>query len=119
MLADGFVLTSDVEWAYRRAVLLRQAATVVVDDFKVQQECAAYFQANFEPSLSCASEQRIGKAGDGGKCGCATLIASVSFTLPMQRALWLALAATMTLVLKRPFTLNLGRQIFTQGGRQK
>eukprot|EP00045_Choanoeca_perplexa_P014800 m.176446 g.176446 ORF g.176446 m.176446 type:complete len:371 (-) comp16799_c0_seq1:81-1193(-) len=65
----GYICDSNEAWQLRKTTLKHQAATVVLTS-AASQSCAAYFQINFEPSLSCSSEQRLGPAGDGGKWVC-------------------------------------------------
>ena len=84
----GFICDSDENWARRKAVMLQQAGRVLFTTEALRSP-SHYFQANFEPSLSCATERRIGEcfacmqaklsqswpitlgeAGDGGKWVC-------------------------------------------------
>ena len=63
----GFLEYSDSQWgkmvAVHRAQSRRQYGRATTDG-------KTYFQYNWEPTLSCALEQRIGSMGDGGKWVC-------------------------------------------------
>jgi len=63
----GFLEYSNSQWekmvAVHRAQSLRQHGSTSTDG-------KTYFQFNWEPTLSCAFEQRIGSMGDGGKWVC-------------------------------------------------
>jgi hypothetical protein len=56
----GFICETDEGWSIRKAALLRQAGMVVLTS-AASKSCASYLQTNFEPSLSCAFEQRLGE----------------------------------------------------------
>jgi hypothetical protein len=65
--SSGFLEYSDKQWlrmrAVHRAQSLRQRGLQ-------SQVGKTFFQYNWEPTLSCAFEQRIGMVGDGGKWVC-------------------------------------------------
>ena len=65
--SSGFLEYSDKQWmrmrAVHRAQSLRQRG-------RKSQVGKVFFQYNWEPTLSCAFEQRIGVMGDGGKWVC-------------------------------------------------
>ena len=60
---NGYICVSDDEWRIRKATLLHQAARVDLSEAVVgvgTTPCSHYIQTNFEPSLSCEAEQRLG-----------------------------------------------------------
>ena len=63
----GFLEYSDSQWgkmvSVHRAQSQRQHGNTATDG-------KTFFQYNWEPTLSCAFEQRIGRKGDGGKWVC-------------------------------------------------
>jgi hypothetical protein len=65
--SSGFLEYSDKQWTRMRAVHRAQSLR---QRGRQSQEGKEYFQYNWEPTLSCAFEQRIGAMGDGGKWVC-------------------------------------------------
>jgi hypothetical protein len=58
---DGYICVSDQSWRLRKANLLHQAGVVELSRSAVSTTpCSDYIQKNFEPSLSCEFEQRLG-----------------------------------------------------------
>jgi hypothetical protein len=55
----GFFCDATDTWVTRKAAVLDQAKMAVLTS-AASQSCAAYFQTNFEPSLSCTLERRLG-----------------------------------------------------------
>jgi hypothetical protein len=63
----GFLEYSDVQWKRMRSVHLAQSRR----QRGVQSDSGRkFFQSNWEPTISCAMQQRIGPVGDGGKWVC-------------------------------------------------
>jgi hypothetical protein len=65
--SNGFLEYTDEQWMRMRAVHRRQSFKQIGRE---SQHGPEYFQYNWEPTLSCAFEQRIGQMGDGGKWIC-------------------------------------------------
>ena len=55
----GYICDTDASWNIRKAIMLEQAGRVVLD-YAATRSTSHYFQTNFEPSLSCAGERRVG-----------------------------------------------------------
>ena len=59
--SNGYICASDEAWRIRKAILLHQAARVDLSKAVLSTTpCSDYIQTNFEPSLSCEFEQRLG-----------------------------------------------------------
>ena len=63
----GFLRYSDEQWLRLRKI---HAAQKLRQHGKKSKEGHIYYQSNWEPTFSCAFEERIGKIGDGGKWVC-------------------------------------------------
>eukprot|EP00730_Choanoeca_flexa_P001949 TRINITY_DN10852_c0_g3_i2.p1 TRINITY_DN10852_c0_g3~~TRINITY_DN10852_c0_g3_i2.p1 ORF type:complete len:336 (+),score=59.33 TRINITY_DN10852_c0_g3_i2:79-1086(+) len=67
--SNGYICDSNRNWERRVGILRNQAARCDPSP-EATKSCSAYLQTNFEPSLSCSFEERVGDIGDGGKWTC-------------------------------------------------
>lgn len=63
----GFLQYSDEQWRRLRVIHAAQSTRQRGDKSRA---CNGYYQNNWEPTFSCAFEQRAGSVGDGGKWVC-------------------------------------------------
>lgn len=63
--SDNWFCESDADWKRRRMIHHMQDKRNRVSDFR-----SLFFQNNWEPTIQCEFERRIGNAGDGGKWVC-------------------------------------------------
>ncbi|GAB0489430.1 hypothetical protein MMPV_000649 [Pyropia vietnamensis] len=68
--SDGFFCEPSAAWATRKQVFALQAKQQTVLSTDRINDAPAWWQSNYEPNFSCAFEQRLGNAGDGGKWVC-------------------------------------------------
>jgi len=69
----GFIDEPDSQWILRKQIHLaqmRKEASLGEDDAWGESEGKVWFQVHHEPSFHCDLEERLGKAGDGGKWLC-------------------------------------------------
>jgi hypothetical protein len=63
----GFLNITDADWDLKRAIHWRQSAKQRGGHFLSSRD---YFTENWEPTMACDFEERIGRQGDGGKWVC-------------------------------------------------
>ena len=63
--SDGWFCESDKDWTRRKTLHTFQHKRNHINDNRF-----LFFQNNWEPTIQCASEQRLGNTGDGGKWIC-------------------------------------------------
>lgn len=68
--SGGFFCEPSAAWATRKKIYALQAKQQTVLATDQSNDVGAWWQSNYEPNFSCAFEQRLGNAGDGGKWVC-------------------------------------------------
>ncbi len=70
--SKDFFCESDESWNRRRDIVKRQQPKqkTTRHDGYFREGIQRWWQDNYEPNFSCAFEERLGRAGDGGKWVC-------------------------------------------------
>ncbi|KAK1866911.1 hypothetical protein I4F81_009423 [Pyropia yezoensis] len=68
--SGGFFCESPAAWALRKNIYALQAKQQTIPASDKSDDVGTWWQSNYEPNFSCAFEQRLGNAGDGGKWVC-------------------------------------------------